>query len=230
MHVKRRLSAPSPSFVISLIALFVALGGTTYAATSLPRNSVGSKQLRKGAVTPTKVAQKTIALFQGQTGPKGDPGPKGDTGAQGPGGTIVAYDATASASPTVKTLGTFLGDTLGASCSIPSSGAAELNVYFKTSNGAWNVDVIELDSSGGTVVPHVTRFNYPAGTFSTSTVFTQVLAASGGNQSDVQDDIVQLGPLSGSLTMHGSASTAGGTQTCHFAVQTFPEALTSITG
>jgi hypothetical protein len=42
---------PAPATVIALIALFVALGGTTYAATSLPANSVGTKQLRNGAVT-----------------------------------------------------------------------------------------------------------------------------------------------------------------------------------
>jgi hypothetical protein len=53
--MKRRLRAPSPAFVISLIALFVALGGTTYAATSLPKNSVGTKQLKKNAVTGVKI-------------------------------------------------------------------------------------------------------------------------------------------------------------------------------
>jgi hypothetical protein len=41
--------------VISLIALFVALGGTSYAAISLPRNSVGTKQLKNSAVTSTKI-------------------------------------------------------------------------------------------------------------------------------------------------------------------------------
>jgi len=30
---------------IALLALFLALGGTTYAAVSLPANSVGTKQL-----------------------------------------------------------------------------------------------------------------------------------------------------------------------------------------
>ena len=54
MHT-RRLRAPSPAFVISLIALFVALGGTTYAATSLPKNSVGTKQLKRNAVTSSKI-------------------------------------------------------------------------------------------------------------------------------------------------------------------------------
>ena len=46
MHSNRRPSAP---LVLSIIALFLALGGTTYALT-IPKNSVGSKQLREGAV------------------------------------------------------------------------------------------------------------------------------------------------------------------------------------
>jgi hypothetical protein len=41
---------------ISVIALFVALGGASYAAVSLPRDSVGTRQLREHAVTPSKLA------------------------------------------------------------------------------------------------------------------------------------------------------------------------------
>jgi hypothetical protein len=59
MHT-RRSKAPSPAFVISLVALFVALGGTTYAATSLPRNSVGTKQLKKNAVTTKKIKNGSV--------------------------------------------------------------------------------------------------------------------------------------------------------------------------
>ena len=40
---------------IALLALFIALGGTTYAATALPNNSVGTKQLKKNAVTSPKI-------------------------------------------------------------------------------------------------------------------------------------------------------------------------------
>ena len=47
---------------ISLTALFVALGGTSYAAFSLPAGSVGTKQLRNGAVY-----QFDIARFQAGT-------------------------------------------------------------------------------------------------------------------------------------------------------------------
>jgi hypothetical protein len=50
-----KLRRPSPALVISLIALFVALGGTGYAALKLPKNSVGSKQLKKNAVTSSKI-------------------------------------------------------------------------------------------------------------------------------------------------------------------------------
>jgi hypothetical protein len=57
---KRRLKAPSPALTISLIALFVALGGTTYAATSLPSNSVGTKQLQKNAVTAPKIKRGAV--------------------------------------------------------------------------------------------------------------------------------------------------------------------------
>ena len=53
--MRRRISRPSPALVISLVALFVALGGTGYAATQLAKNSVGAKQLRKGAVSSAKV-------------------------------------------------------------------------------------------------------------------------------------------------------------------------------
>lgn len=57
---KRRLRGPSPALVISLLALFVALGGTAYAATRLPRNSVGTKQLKKNAVTAPKIAKHAV--------------------------------------------------------------------------------------------------------------------------------------------------------------------------
>jgi hypothetical protein len=44
---------------VGLVALFIALGGTAYAA-SLPRNSVGTKQLKRGAVTSAKVRNGTL--------------------------------------------------------------------------------------------------------------------------------------------------------------------------
>jgi len=50
------LRRPNPGLVIGIIALFVALGGTSYAAiVTLPRNSVGTAQPKNGAVTAKKI-------------------------------------------------------------------------------------------------------------------------------------------------------------------------------
>jgi hypothetical protein len=46
--------------VISLLALFVALGGTGYAALKLPKNSVGTKQLKNRAVRRAKLANQAV--------------------------------------------------------------------------------------------------------------------------------------------------------------------------
>jgi hypothetical protein len=46
---------PSPALAVALLALFVALGGTGYAAFKLPKNSVGTKQIKTNAVTGAKV-------------------------------------------------------------------------------------------------------------------------------------------------------------------------------
>jgi len=50
-----RLSRPSPALVISLIALIVAMGGTSYAAFRLPAGSVSTRQLANGAVSTAKI-------------------------------------------------------------------------------------------------------------------------------------------------------------------------------
>jgi hypothetical protein len=70
---------------IALLALFIALGGTSYAAAGLPRNSVGKNQLRKGAVVESKLSHAVRAKLEkkGKTGPPGATGPTGPQGPQG---------------------------------------------------------------------------------------------------------------------------------------------------
>jgi hypothetical protein len=46
--------------LVGWIALFVALGGTGYAAISIPRNSVGAAQIRNRSITPVKLNPKSI--------------------------------------------------------------------------------------------------------------------------------------------------------------------------
>src|SRR3954468_3850498 len=73
--------------VTATLALFIALGGTSYAAMTLPRNSVGSTQIRTGAVHSSEIAKKAVKLrdiatsarssLRGKTGPVGPAGPQG---------------------------------------------------------------------------------------------------------------------------------------------------------
>ena len=46
--------------VMATLALFIALGGSGYAATQLSRNSVGTLQLKRNAVTGVKVRDKSL--------------------------------------------------------------------------------------------------------------------------------------------------------------------------
>ena len=55
-----RIPRPSPAMVVACTALLVALGGTGYAAITLPRNSVGPGQIRIGAVSNTKLAKAAV--------------------------------------------------------------------------------------------------------------------------------------------------------------------------
>jgi hypothetical protein len=95
-----RLRRPKHGTVAAYIALFVALGGTSYAAASLPRNSVGPSQLRSSAVTSSKLANSavtsakvangslTAADFKAGALPAGAQGPAGPQGPAGGGATI----------------------------------------------------------------------------------------------------------------------------------------------
>lgn len=109
-----RLRKPSPAMLVALLALLVALGGSSYAAVTFSKNSVTSKHIKNGqvkradiannAVTSAKVANATLladdfkagqlpagpAGPKGDTGPPGSQGPQGNTGPQGPQGDTGA--------------------------------------------------------------------------------------------------------------------------------------------
>jgi hypothetical protein len=100
-RITRRLSY---SNVIASLALFVALGGASYAAVALPAHSVGTKQLKKDAITASKLKRDAVSsakikdgslergdfasgtLLQGPQGPQGLHGPQGPQGPTGPQG------------------------------------------------------------------------------------------------------------------------------------------------
>ncbi len=92
--------------VLSLMAFASAVGGTSYAAISLPTGSVGTAQLKPGAVTSSKLGRGAVTsekvrdgslvaadfrrdqLPRGPRGPQGVDGPGGPQGPAGPAGLV----------------------------------------------------------------------------------------------------------------------------------------------
>ena len=55
----------SPAMVIACLALAISLGGVSYAATRLPANSVGSKQIIDRSLKKKDLARKTLSGIKG---------------------------------------------------------------------------------------------------------------------------------------------------------------------
>jgi hypothetical protein len=97
--------------VMSVIAVFIALGGASYAAINLPKNSVGTKQLKgksvgtkqlKGnAVNSNKVKNFSLRANDFKKGqiPSGPTGPMGLRGVTGPTGPAGATNVTVRYGP-----------------------------------------------------------------------------------------------------------------------------------
>ncbi len=82
--VRKRLTYAN---VMSSIAVFLVLaGGTAFAASQLGKESVGTKQLKKEAVSLAKINAAGEKIAEGRHRRRGAEGPKGATGAQGPKG------------------------------------------------------------------------------------------------------------------------------------------------
>ena len=95
---------PSPAMVVASAALLIALGGTSIAAvTALPKNSVGTAQLKDSAVVTAKLKNSAVTSVKvqnrsllaqdfapgqippGPSGPQGPAGPAGPPGVAPPG-------------------------------------------------------------------------------------------------------------------------------------------------
>jgi hypothetical protein len=85
---------PAPSLGIALLALFVSLGGTSYAVSKIgsrqvANNSLRSTDLRDNSVQSRDVRNRSLLAKDFKEGQL-PAGPKGDTGPQGPQGSAAA--------------------------------------------------------------------------------------------------------------------------------------------
>ena len=177
--------------VMATVAVFLALGGVSYAAVSLPRGSVGREQLRKDSVTKSRIARKSVGRSElrrrGVTkgslsswirrqlrrrAKTGATGPRGATGARGPAGAAarrVRYSAAASATPDPVTALDLNALRLTTSCD-QDGGTTMLNFSVRSADGATLEETITVDVGSDPTNPPGSastanlRINLPAGT------------------------------------------------------------------
>src|SRR5436190_16553881 len=214
---------------LALIALFIALGGTSVAATQLviPRNSVGTKQLKNGAVTKKKIARKTLTGLKGARGPTGaqgapgTTGTKGATGPAGPGAVRIDYDRVSINDATTFEIPVLdMGDLkLTAGC-LPYSGGvpwpwigAKSSVTPSDIHGGYTV----FDNSAGTTTP----YQFHIAPNSTNQNLFNFPSAAGNNFSSVEGHMVYYNANREiSIFFHGVANNA--TNRCQFTGSAYP--------
>lgn len=136
--------------IVGYVALFAALGGTSYAAVNLAPGSVTTRALANGAVTNAKLAKNSIgaknikyhsltaadfapgavvAAINGKNGTSGNDGLNGQGGAQGPAGPqgpqgLPGHDGSASLAATATQSGGGVTAPHGVSTNVPLSSAS----------------------------------------------------------------------------------------------------------
>lgn len=200
--------------MIATVALFVALGGGAYAAVKLPARSVGSKQIRAGAVDSSKVKNESLLNEDFKPGQlaiasKGDAGPAGP-----PGPTASSFSSHAPAAVSIGSGETqvitltdginggllkigFAGRILFSSSLFvnnTSASATSVNCRLKIApqGGAFtpisNLTHSSLPSGSGVQIPLVGAVDEPAGTYN-----VQAACSSGGSSTFfLQDDLTAL--------------------------------------
>ena len=167
--------------VTATLAIFLALGGASYAAVSLPRDSVGTPQLRESSVTRGKLAKGSVdtrqlrddAVDASKVGPgavkkhslspwirgqlarrgaQGPPGPKGESGPRGPGAVPVRYSQAASGTPNPVAVLDIRGLSFNASCD-DSAGTVTLNFSASSAAAATLHETVTVDSGPDISVP-----------------------------------------------------------------------------
>ena len=111
---------PSVAVILSLVALFVALGGTSYAAATklIGKNTVSSAQVVNHSLGTIDLSRKAAAALKGNRGVSGPAGPQGAAGAAG------AQGAAGPAGPAGPAGATGPGGAAGATGPIGASGPA----------------------------------------------------------------------------------------------------------
>jgi hypothetical protein len=178
---------------IALLALFVALGGTTYAASTalIGKNTVASPQVVNGSLKTLDLSKKARAALKGNRGLRGLrglAGPRGLTGAQGLKGDTGIKGDTGSRGPSdvfsvFKNGRTGIADTGTTVATMPGLAAGNYAINAKawvdTSSGLVRAVTCVLKAEGDNDTA-VTRLDNSGGVVTRATIALQVVHVASG--------------------------------------------------
>lgn len=167
--MRRFTRRPSPAMMVATVAVVLSLGGTGYAATKLPKNSVTSTQVKDKSLLARDF--KRGQLPKGETGPAGAPGAAGPQGAAGPAG--IGQVRQVDGNPVAMCANG------GGACQVQLS-TATCPAGQVVTGGGWNSDSIDISTGYakrvGTNQFSVIGINYAS---STRTLTAQAICAAG---------------------------------------------------
>jgi len=170
---------------VAIVALLVALGGTSIAAvTALPISSVGTLQLKGNAVISSKVKNHTLLsadfapgqIPKGAKGSKGSPGPQGPQGPAGPAGVAapgyVAQVLTQTSTSASSTNSTGYVDLAGSTqpITVPTGETSRLYAWFSAQSlcaGGAGYCSVRITVDGTEMAPSSGTFRFDTATLST---------------------------------------------------------------
>jgi hypothetical protein len=162
--------------VMATIAVFIALGGGAYAALRVPANSVGSKQLKNGAVTAHKIKNGVVSGVKVKA-------------ASLTGANVKTHSLTAD---NIGQLG--LSNLLGASGTATNDGTVTLsastcNRYLFSANGVQPGDAVIL---GGSDIAALNNASISGPTVSNINKINVTVCAGAGNPVNQAASAIQL--------------------------------------
>jgi Collagen triple helix repeat (20 copies) len=163
--MNRFIHRPSPALAVALLALFIALGGTGFAATQFQKPGT---VIAKAAKTTTKRGPRG---FRGFRGPRGPAGPKGAAGSAGATGAAGAAGAAGSSLAYARVVNGVLDGSNSKNVTVTLATNSVTCLDVTTTQAPRNV-VAMIDNSGanpattsvaGTLNPTALAPNCPAG-------------------------------------------------------------------
>ena len=168
--------------VVALVALFVAVGGSSYAAVmvtgkNIKNGSVTGKDVKNRTLGTKKLSKTAISSLRGQTGPPGLQGPGGPAGNTGPVGPAGPTDtAGLSRVRTISSAGFGEGSPL--TLAVPGYGTFRLVCDDNGTPATANDDSVSFDVTNGLGATAIQSGLISSAAFPLATPVTRVIAGS----------------------------------------------------